>query len=1530
MMPRHLAAAFVFSAALTAAVRAQDDDNSPIYVETDEAEPLLKQAADAEKNGNWDLAVDKYARVLREHPDSMTPTPKQEKTWRSVRRHVFEQIAKFPEAGIAAYMAANDAVAKSLFEQAIKDGGNGLERVVNDYFFTSIGDDAAVRLADACAEQGRLEDALHYWALAADLYPKPDVAMPPLLAKWGAACRRAGDVKGWEKAKARLEALGDAPLTISGKRVTSKEAVGIIEKVQPSRTRTDRGTDWPRIGGNNSATRVSDSRSKNDVRLWSFPKWESAEELTQHLNQARQTRQPQVQVPFLHAYPAVSPGGEVVIADGVSVWALSLEDGRELWVSPGNSDAKAIFIQAMIGQPRVVSMVAPVIADGRVYVNFLPRQVNMGGNNAPTSLASFTLDKGDMRWTTEPDPELQNVWFGSPPVVYGGRVYAAVTSSGQAAPTAELVVLDAETGKLIRKVFLCELRRTNPGWGGWTITEAPVLAESGGILYINTNIGALAAVQAATSEVLWLTEYETATAKMPPNRRWPQQLNDRNGRGLSPIVIIDKRVCFLAGDAENYMEYDARTGEKLLSIPARPRKDGGTIGADTVRWFAGIRDERAWFQGAGYAFVIDLSKIDRTAKTPEANPNQLTAGMLQVRVSGRGFLTADRFYLPLDAGINVYDSKTFKLTFDAKWQDDTKSIDAGTIVLVGDRMLTLSAAGITCFTDRETFDKGYGDVLTAANPDLAKLERHAEVLARNPTTYEGAIADYERIAAAAASIDPVRASRAKTRILELHLTLGEAAKRSGRFPDAIEHYTKAVAAAPKEAPLGDVFQSLGDCLEKLGKWPEAVAVYQEVIEKYGEKLLVTEAGLSRPVRQFAEDKIREIVLEHGVELYEEIEKRAKDLLEKLKEKGTADELRKFWDSFPNSSSAGAAASLLADRLEAEGRTAEAGLALLEVARRPEAPAGSGALVARAGELFARAEAWERLEGAASRLERCHAAESVRIAGKDLTAPEAAAALRALRPVAASAVDRPGPAFFREWKVADADTARVARQNSIARDPGPELVAPAGTWAGLDPARVVFIQRAAVLEARDAEMDSALWTSVDPRGYLGVTFQSMSDGSTQFGTVVPGGPADRGGVLAGDIAEQWNGEVLRTQDQLRRLICAAAGKEVKLTVRRKGTAMNLTFANGRRDADTEPAEPVVRLLFSDGGLLLLIRASTIQAVRPATGETVWVHCPVYPRSARITRAAAADGRLFLAWTPGTGANVGQANPNERDVSLEALDAATGRPLWLYRESNSDVTDLIAVSGSGFLVKCEKRGGVGGHLRLIEVSTGVEKRDLQATPIPNSPRLAVALDGGRLVFLREPNMLASYDLFSHAEVSRELGGQKGVPDAFAAGGGRAALAYGATRRVLLASPDPAQPRYIAPLSDGVPDPNGLGFGADGEVIVVTRAGQAGDKPAAVVRKFSIRGADLKMEWQGVPLAQGSVPAGLISAGDGTILAWAGHAKDSLQASVQCRATRNGKLLWNVEPAADFAGGPLRRAGEQAGVIWVQFDSRLVLLR
>lgn len=1524
-MKRGIVAVVACVLAWCGGARAQQPEGSPIWVDSEEAAALLAEAEAAEKDGRWEAAVERYAKVLSKHPDSLVPVGSDGKGWKGLRRFVFEKIAKFPEEGLTAYRSANDAVAKSLLEQALRDGGAGLETVVNEYFFTAVGDDAAARLADLCAEQGRLADALYYWELAARVYPRSDLPMAPLLAKWGAACRRAGDEEGWAAAKAKLEELGAAPLMLGGRRVTAKEAVAELEKVERAKGREDRGADWPRIGGNNAGSRVSDSQVRNEVRMWSFPPGMTGETLTQHLNQVRQTwMRMGAQMPSVHAYPAVGPGGEVVISDGQTVWAVSLENGKALWKYPADASPETLFTQTMVGQPRVISMCAPLIAGGRVFVNFLPRTVNWGGQNEATSLGAFSL-RGDRLWSTKDDPELQSAWFGSPPLAYGRNIYAAVTTSGNASPSVEIVVLDAETGKLVRRVFLCEGRRSQPGWGGLMIAEAPVIAESEGVLYVNTNLGALAAVRASTLEVVWLVEYDAAQPRNVGGRRWVQP-GERNGRGLSPVVVAEQRVCFLAGDSDNYQEFDARTGRKLLSVPAAIKSSNATAAADKVRWFCGVRDRRAWFRGASSAFAIDLARAD-PAKPEDAPVISLTQGNLSVRVAGHGFLTANRFYLPLEGSLNAWDSRNFKLAFDLPWQDETKLADAGTLLLVGNRLISITPAGLACFTDQATFDAGYADVLTSANPDLGKLEQHAEVLAQNPATYAGAIADYERIAKLAEQADPGRATRARTRVMELQLALGAADYRAGKWADAVAHYRSAIAAAPLDAALGDAFRDMGECLEKLGQWREAIQVYQEVIEKYGDKLLSSENGLARPVKQFAESKIREIVLQHGVELYEEVEKRAREMMEKLRQGGGADDWKKWLEQFPNSSAAPAAAGLLADRLESEGRHGEAGLALMEVSRRPEMASGCGSLVARAGTLFAKAAAWDRVEGAAMRLERCHASETVTLEGRDLPAPEAAAALRALGPVG-GAPPAAQPEAWREWQVSDADLARVGRQNAVARDAGPTILVPSGTWSGLDPGRVVFVQRAAVLEAWDAELDRALWSNVDPRGYFGVTFTALSDGDSQFGTVVPGSCADRGGVLAGDIAESWNGVRIRSQDQLRRAICLAAGKEVTLGVRRNGEPVALTFVVGGRDADTEPAEPARRLLFTDGGLLLVIRDSTVHAVRPATGEAVWIHCPVHPRGAVVTGAAAADGRLFLSWTPGPNAALSPADPSVRDVSLEALDAASGRPLWAYRESGTDITDLLAVPGSGLLVRCERRG-VTGVVQVLDAATGLRRKELGAVPLPDSSRLAVALDAGTLLLLRDANTLSSLDLFSGTESSRDLGGQKGFPDAFAASRGIAALAYGSTRRVIVASADPLKPRHMAALADGLPVPEGLALGPEGAVYVLTRSGQAGDRPAAVLRRYVIAGTEMKEAWK-VTLASGSADAGLVSVRDDRVVTWSGHAQDPLVCFVRGWQGRTGRLVWELEPAPLAAGGPLHAAGVQAGIAWVQYGSRLLLFR
>jgi S1-C subfamily serine protease len=88
----------------------------------------------------------------------------------------------------------------------------------------------------------------------------------------------------------------------------------------------------------------------------------------------------------------------------------------------------------------------------------------------------------------------------------------------------------------------------------------------------------------------------------------------------------------------------------------------------------------------------------------------------------------------------------------------------------------------------------------------------------------------------------------------------------------------------------------------------------------------------------------------------------------------------------------------------------------------------------------------------------------------------------------------------------------------------------------------------------------------PRGYLGVALQPVSGGAIVLG-VEAGGPADRGGLIVGDVITGIGDAAVSDADDVHAQLGAdIVGKSVALHVRRGGVPTTLTVTIGDRPAD----------------------------------------------------------------------------------------------------------------------------------------------------------------------------------------------------------------------------------------------------------------------------------------------------------------------------------------------------------------------------
>ncbi len=570
----------------------------------------LEQVRALVADKNWDEAVDILRELSADTTDRVVALDGER--YVSLRTYCQWQLARLPAEALAAYRRRVDALAERWYRDglAIRDEAL-LSRVVDVLLCSSWGDDALLALGELALERGDYAAARRHWEqispLTRDPNGKPlwlslrdvdlDKHWPEIQRRWplrpqpptwltcpdtsidladvrarlALVSIRAGES---ERAALELDAfrrwhpdatgrLGgqDGPLAAALERllVSAKE----WPVPQPDRN-------WPTFAG-------AQSRSPNAAPIGPLAKtaWVNPISLA-----PMQVARPHVATPLkenqetqvreseraLSCFPVVF-NGLLLYADATTVRAVSLATG-ELAITP---DGKLFHVEATAGDANAAMMQSQFVAagvprftltvvDGVAYARMgqIPTsRLQMGPSPVGERLVGIDLKRdGLLAFQVPPDDEQWS--FDGAPVGDGRRVYIAMRH-GDVTPHAYVACFDAATSNRLWRTSIGAA--DTPAAGNGDEITHNLLSLVGDRIYFNTNLGLVAALDAANGRIQWLRRYERRADTPTAGLGGPLHFD----RDPSPCLVHAGLVVVAPSDTPAVFALDADTGRLIWS-----------------------------------------------------------------------------------------------------------------------------------------------------------------------------------------------------------------------------------------------------------------------------------------------------------------------------------------------------------------------------------------------------------------------------------------------------------------------------------------------------------------------------------------------------------------------------------------------------------------------------------------------------------------------------------------------------------------------------------------------------------------------------------------------------------------------------------------------------------------------------------------------------------------------------------------------------------------------------------------------------
>lgn len=540
--------------------------------------------------------------------------------------------------------------------------------------------------------------------------------------------------------------------------------------------------------------------------------------------------------------------------------------------------------------------------------------------------------------------------FEGTPLAAGGNLYVGMRHADATKPRAYVACYDIDTGRLRWRQHVCAAE--TPARGQLDECTHNLLTLHDDTLFYNSNLGAVAALDADDGRLRWVTLY----------RRSPSGDVNRPGahmyRDLTPCVYDKGRLFVAPADSEQILCLDAESG--------------------ALRWQTAHADDTVHLLGVGGGNLIATGDrvwwIDvATGKTIACWPELMQPSP---RGYGRGVLLGDAVYFPTRTEIHVLrqspnaeDGLAFGQPI-ALREEEGRACQGGNLLATEGYLLIAGAEELVALSQYGKQRREYHQREITARPHDAlpryQLARCDEGLA----DFDAAVAGYRAAIELAQPDDRLEgravAELAAERLFELLGRRAEDYRAALDWSRAAVAWDEAALAAPVPGDACEALVQAAESCRRAGDFAAAVERWQLILAdgRLAPLLVPASDGHRYQARWLATEGIEKLIAAHGRQTYARVEAAAEDAVAR---DGDVESLWRALATYPHARAVVWAILYEARRLAEQGKSPEseriarrlAGAALA-AEERLRARAMVAAALEGAGDFAAARRAWRRL------------------------------------------------------------------------------------------------------------------------------------------------------------------------------------------------------------------------------------------------------------------------------------------------------------------------------------------------------------------------------------------------------------------------------------------------------------------------------------------------------------------------------------------------------------------------------------------